>query len=181
MKSAFEDAWYFLKQYDPMQPTHIQSQVFPQMSSRTKIMMVPGGKLNSLGEETGYGGHSLQDVDEPFETSPAKTRLLMPDEQQERILADRDQAIRRANQFHQDRIDAMKVLPDVDNSFSQGGPEFNPFQPPKINEPTNVVRNMLTTIRENDPRLKEKVEEYKRKLAAIQESLRGLSRAQRGF
>ena len=130
MKNAFDNAWYFLKQYDPMQPIHMRSQVFPQMSSNTRVMKVPGGKLNQFGRESFYNhGYARQDVGEPYQTRPATTRLLMPHERRERILADRDQAMERANQFHQDRIDAMKVLPDPSASFSQGGPEFNPFQP----------------------------------------------------
>lgn len=93
MKKAINDAWKILKQYDPMQPAHMRSQVFP------------------VGKQ------------------PATTRMMMPHERQERILADRDQAMERANQFHQDRIDAMKVLPEPTTSFSQGGPDFNPFKP----------------------------------------------------
>mgnify|MGYP003142972292 CR=1 FL=1 len=123
MKNAFDNAWYFLKQYDPMQPTHMRSQVFPEMSSDTRMFsQFPGG----------MGAIRRRDVGKPFQTRPATTRTLLPHERRERILADRDQAMERANQFHQDRIDAMKVLPDPSASFSQGGPEFNPFQPVNI-------------------------------------------------
>lgn len=127
--TPFENAWNLLKQYDPLEPAHIQSQVFPEMSSRTKFMSVPGGKLGHTGQKSRYGGYSLQDVGVPFEVSPATTRLLMPHEQEERTVADRNQAMERANQFHQDRIDAMQNLPEPTTSFSQGGPDFNPFQP----------------------------------------------------
>lgn len=134
VKSALESAWHLLKQYDPMRPAHMRSQVFPQMSSNTRVMKVPGGMLNQFGRESFYNhGYARQDVGEPYETRPAKTRLLMPHERRERILADRDQAIERANQFHQDRIDAMRNLPGASGSFSQGGADYNPFQPVNIN------------------------------------------------
>ena len=131
MKNAFDNAWYFLKQYDPMQSAHMRSQVFPQMGSLSRMEKVPGGKLDRFGFPF-REGYAMQDYGEPYQTRPATTRLLMPHERRERILADRDQAMERANQFHQDRIDAMKVLPDPSASFSQGGPEFNPFQPVNI-------------------------------------------------
>ena len=118
-----------------MRPAHMRSQVFPQMSSDTRVMEVPGGKLRADGYQSFYGpyGYAVQDVGEPYETRPATTRMLMPHERRERILADRDEAYDKANQFHQDRIRAMRNLPGVPSSFSQGGPEFNPFQPVNIN------------------------------------------------
>lgn len=69
----------------------------------------------------------------PVDGRPATTRMLMPHERRERILADRDQAMERANQFHQDRIRAMRNLPGASSSFSQGGADYNPFQPVNIN------------------------------------------------
>ena len=128
--SPLEKAWRVVKQYDPMRPAHMRSQVFPQMSSNTRVMRVPGGKLNQFGRESFHNhGYARQDVGEPYETRPAKTRLLMPHERRERILADRDEAYDKANQFHQDRIDAMRNLPGASGSFSQGGADYNPFRP----------------------------------------------------
>lgn len=133
--NPLEKAWLVVKQYDPMRPAHMRSQVFPQMSSATRLMPVPGGKLDMYGRESFYGpyGHAHQDVGEPYETRPAKTRLLMPHERRERILADRDEAYDKANQFHQDRIRGMRNLPGASGSFSQGGADYNPFQPVSIN------------------------------------------------
>ena len=131
VKSAFESAWHLLKQYDPMRPAHMRSQVFPQMGSLSRIERVPGGKFDRFGLPY-REGYAMQDYGEPYQTRPATTRLLMPHERRERILADRDQAMERANQFHQDRIRGMQNLPDPSASFSQGGPEFNPFQPVNI-------------------------------------------------
>jgi len=95
--SPLEKAWRVVKQYDPMRPAHMRSQVFP------------------------------------VDRRPATTRMLMPHERRERILADRDQAMERANQFHQDRIRGMRNLPGASSSFSQGGADYNPFQPVNIN------------------------------------------------
>jgi hypothetical protein len=109
----------------------MRSQVFPQMSSDTRVMPVPGGKLNQYGRESFYGpyGYARQDVGKPYQTRPATTRPLQPQERRERVLADRNEAFDKANQFHQDRINAAQNLPTPTRSFSQGGPEFNPFQP----------------------------------------------------
>lgn len=118
-----EEAWNLLKQYDPMRPAHMRSQVFPEMSSDARMFhQYPGG----------MGSIKTRDVGKPYETRPATTRMLMPHERRERILADRDEAYDKANQFHQDRIRGMQNLPGASGSFSQGGADYNPFQPVNI-------------------------------------------------
>ena len=145
-----DEAWSVLKQYEPMRPLHRRSVMFPQMRSPTKIVEnrqlgIDGLPIHTLGRHKGYWTHfgpkskgyftpyHEQDQEGPLHEvrfqHQRKGRNLTPDERAIRNTEDRNQAIDRANQFHQDRIDAMQNLPSPGpGSFSQPpNPDFNPF------------------------------------------------------
>lgn len=149
----FEQAWSVLKQYDPERSLHRRSVMFPQMRSPTapvrrhrvlhrlydKPFLGNYGPYNRLlydGQQRSLYGRPYEITDLDDQEGPLhevrfqhqrKGRNLTPDERLVRVTADRNQAIDRANQFHQDRIDAMQNLP-VPGSFSRPpNPDFNPF------------------------------------------------------
>ena len=100
-------------------------------------------------------------VGRPYTPPP---RRLAPFERTERILADRNQAIDGANQFHQDRIDAQRNLP-TPGATQMGEPEDrveNPFthrsqmtgQPP--NDPAFIQQLIAQNKQETNKRAQER-------------------------
>lgn len=145
-----EQAWSVLKQYDPQRSLHGRSVMFPQMRSPTAIVenrqVGRGGlPLPTLGKVGGrfvqmdpktkglFTPYHEQDQEGPLHEvrfqHQRKGRNLTPDERLIRVTADRNQAIDRANQFHQDRIDAMQNLPEPGSFSRPPNPDFNPFRP----------------------------------------------------
>ncbi len=145
-----KQAWSVLKQYDPQRSLHGRSVMFPQMRSPTVIVENrqvgrDGLPLHTLGRNRASGGYSQmdpkykglftpyheQDLPGPLHEvrfqHQRKGRNLTPDERLVRVTADRNQAIDRANQFHQDRIDAMQNLPEPGSFSRPPNPDFNPF------------------------------------------------------
>tara|TARA_A100000172_G_C3041160_1_gene110533 strand:- start:1952 stop:2413 length:462 start_codon:yes stop_codon:yes gene_type:complete len=143
-----EQAWSVLKQYDPQRSLHGRSAMFPQMRSPTETVVNrqvgrDGLPLHTLGRHKGgfsqmhpkskgfFTPYHEQDQEGPLHEvrfqHQRKGRNLTPDERLVRVTADRDQAVDRANQFHQDRIDAMQNLPEPGSFSRPPNPNFNPF------------------------------------------------------
>ena len=143
-----EQAWSVLKQYDPERSLHGRSVMFPQMRSPTETVVNQqvgrdGLPLHTLGRYKGgfsqmnpkskgfFTPYHEQDQEGPLHEvrfqHQRKGRNLTPEERLVRVTADRNQAIDRANQFHQDRIDAMQNLPEPGSFSRPPNPDFNPF------------------------------------------------------
>jgi hypothetical protein len=146
-------AWSILKQYEPMRPLHRRSVIFPQMRSPTK-WATKNRVMHRLYDKPRLGRYSdfnrlrydgrnperygqylpiRAEDDQPGPLHEVrfqhqrKGRNLTADERAIRNLEDRNQAIDRANQFHQDRIDAMQNLPEPRGFSRPPNPDFNPF------------------------------------------------------
>jgi len=144
MPTPFEQAWVFIKQYDPQMFSnklpHSRSVMFPQMRSPTETVVNrqlgrDGYPLHTPEEMMNRGyfiPYHEQDREGPLHEErfqhQRKGRNLTPDEQLIRVTADRNEAIDRANQYHQERIDAMQNLSEPSSSSQPSGPVFNPFQ-----------------------------------------------------